>query len=189
MGLLEEEQHDLYIARDRSQYPQAKARGTQTPARLHKARSPPPSPGRAAELAARPGPGRARAAGLRPARREGRGDRGQLRVGPRRERLAHSQVEFVLGQHTAHERGLRVPITCSRSASDTRRYPRPAADAASSSPGPVTIAAPQPSQSRGSLTPSPSWRHPRRCHDREERADVTAGEAITARRRKPAVLL
>jgi hypothetical protein len=36
----------------------------------------------------------------------------------------------------------RVSITYSRSACDTRRRPRPAADAASSSSGPVTIAAP-----------------------------------------------
>jgi len=34
------------------------------------------------------------------------GDRGQLRVGPRGERLAHSQVEFILGQHALHECGL-----------------------------------------------------------------------------------
>jgi hypothetical protein len=34
------------------------------------------------------------------------GEGGQLRVGPRRERLAHSLVEFVLGQHALHERGL-----------------------------------------------------------------------------------
>ena len=34
------------------------------------------------------------------------GDCGQLRVGPRREHLAHPQVEFVLGQQALHERGL-----------------------------------------------------------------------------------
>ena len=33
-------------------------------------------------------------------------DGGQFRVGPRRERLAHPQVEFVLGQHALHERDL-----------------------------------------------------------------------------------
>ena len=32
------------------------------------------------------------------------GDRSQLRVGPGRERVAYLQVEFVLGQHAAHER-------------------------------------------------------------------------------------
>ena len=31
---------------------------------------------------------------------------GQFRIGPRRERLAHPQVQFVLGQHAPHERGL-----------------------------------------------------------------------------------
>ena len=34
------------------------------------------------------------------------GEGGQLRVGPRRERLAHPLVEFVLGQNALHERGL-----------------------------------------------------------------------------------
>jgi hypothetical protein len=34
------------------------------------------------------------------------GDRGQVRVGPRRERLAHPQIEFVLGQPSLHEGGL-----------------------------------------------------------------------------------
>jgi hypothetical protein len=34
------------------------------------------------------------------------GERGQVGVGPRRQRLAHPQVEFVLGQHALHERGL-----------------------------------------------------------------------------------
>jgi hypothetical protein len=34
------------------------------------------------------------------------GEGGQPRVGPRRERLAHPLVEFVLGQHALHERGL-----------------------------------------------------------------------------------
>ena len=32
--------------------------------------------------------------------------RGQFRVGPRRQRLAHPQVELVLGQPPLHERGL-----------------------------------------------------------------------------------
>ena len=34
------------------------------------------------------------------------GDGGQVRVGLRRECLAHPQVEFLLGQHALHERGL-----------------------------------------------------------------------------------
>jgi hypothetical protein len=70
------------------------------------------------------------------------GDCGQLRVGPRRERLAYPQVEFVLGQHALHERGLEsadhllaVGVRCPL-------RPRRAADAASSSLGPVAIAAP-----------------------------------------------
>jgi hypothetical protein len=34
------------------------------------------------------------------------GEGGQLRVGPRRQRLAHPQVELVFGQHALNERGL-----------------------------------------------------------------------------------
>ena len=56
-----------------------------------------------------------------------------------------------------------MSITCSRSACDTRRRPRLAAAAASSSPGPVNIAPPT-TQSRGSVARCPSWRHPRSCH-------------------------
>lgn len=59
------------------------------------------------------------------------------------------EAEFGLAHVLQHAAGLldgtnaalTVPITCSRSACDTRRYRRSAADAASSSPGPVTIAA------------------------------------------------
>ena len=35
------------------------------------------------------------------------GEDGQLRIGPRPQRLAYPQIELVLGQHALHERGLQ----------------------------------------------------------------------------------
>ena len=51
-------------------------------------------------------PGRAAAPGLGRAGRDVGGEGGQLRAGPRRERLADPQVELVLGEPSMHERGL-----------------------------------------------------------------------------------
>ena len=50
--------------------------------------------------------GRARRPGRGRAGRDVDGERGQVGVGPRGERLARSRVEFVFGQPTVHERVL-----------------------------------------------------------------------------------
>jgi hypothetical protein len=113
------------------------------------------------------------------------GDCGQLRVGPRRERLAYPQIEFVPGQHALRERGLesaghllalgvRDPQVSAACRGRCQLISRP-----------CHRRRPPPSQSRGSVVRCPSWRHPRRCQDRGARADAAAGEAITARRREP----
>ena len=184
-GVAREEQHDLYMRRV--------VLSTRRPRREeHKRLHACIKPGRRRHHPAGPqnwlpalgpgGPGRLGCG--RPGGKAG-GDCGQLRVGPRRERLAHSQVEFVLGQHAAHERGLESAdhlLTLSIRHPQVSTARRGRCQLASR---PCDHRRPPPSQSRGSLAPSPSWRHPRSCHDRGERADVTAGEAITARRRKP----
>ena len=49
------------------------------------------------------------------------GERGQVHVGPHRERLAHPLIKFVPGEHALQNAALRVPTTCSRSACEARR--------------------------------------------------------------------
>jgi len=125
------------------------------PTPLRKAWSPPALPARAAELAARPRPGRAWRLGCGRLGGEVSGDRGQFRVGPRREHLAYPQVEFVLAERARTKAALTMSITCSRSACDTRRRPRAAAAAATPSPGPATIAAPNPVRFKGKRSALP----------------------------------
>ena len=65
------------------------------------------------------------------------GEGGQVCVSPRRQRLAYPRVALVRGQHALHNAALRVPITCSRSARDARRWPQPRAPGAILPPGPA----------------------------------------------------
>ena len=70
------------------------------------------------------------------------GDRGQVRVGTRCERLADPFAELVLGQPSCTNAALSVSIICSRSACDARSWPQPTRAAAFSLPGPAITAPP-----------------------------------------------